>query len=103
MFSRFAAIYGHLWRSQFKDEEFYVFAKKEWQEALSPYTDTVITKAILHCREYFEMPPTLPQVIQCCRDIRKRESFHVVNEMYVRAKEEVVAQCYQKCKELLTK
>ncbi|TIE36073.1 Vir protein, partial [Legionella pneumophila] len=38
LFSKFAAFYGHVWRSQFKDEVFLKFAKKEWQEALSDFT-----------------------------------------------------------------
>ena len=35
LFSKFAAFYGHIWRSQFKDEVFFKFAKKEWVDALS--------------------------------------------------------------------
>lgn len=72
LFSKFAAFYGHVWRSQFKDEVFLKFAKKEWQEALSEFTDDVLTKAVLNCREFYEMPPTLPQMLQCCKGARKQ-------------------------------
>lgn len=74
LFSKFAAFYGHVWRSQFKDEAFLKFAKKEWQDALGGYSDAVLTKAILSCREFYELPPTLPQMLQCCKDAKKQIS-----------------------------
>lgn len=80
LFSKFAAFYGHIWRSQFKDEAFFKLAKKEWQEALSEFTDAVLTKAILGCREFYELPPTLPQMIQRCRQIKKQVTFCVVKQ-----------------------
>ena len=98
LFSKFAAFYGHVWRSQFKDEVFLKFAKKEWQEALSEFTDTVLTKAILNCRDFYELPPTLPQILLCCRQIRKQESFYVVKDAYEPANKAVVSSCLQKCK-----
>lgn len=72
LFARFAAIYGHIWRSQFKDEDFLGFAKKEWQDVLGRYSDAVLTKAILVCREFYELPPTLPQMLKCCKDAKKQ-------------------------------
>lgn len=103
LFSKFAAFYGHVWRSQFKDEVFLKFAKKEWQEALADFTDAVLAKAILNCREFYELPPTLPQLLYCCRQIRKQESFYVVKDVYQPANKAVVSSCLQKCKELLAK
>lgn len=103
LFSKFAAFYGHIWRSQFKDEVFFKFAKKEWQEALSAFTDEVLTKAILNCREFYELPPTLPQVIQCCRQIKQRTFVDVVKETFVPANQAVVQSCLQRCKEILAK
>lgn len=102
LFSKFAAFYGHVWRSQLKDEKFLKFAKGEWQEGLSEFTDTVLTKAILNCREFNEFPPTLPQMIQYCRQIRKQTSFYVV-KTHVPANKAVVTSCLQQCKELLAK
>lgn len=34
LFLRFAAMYGQVWRSQFKSDEFLVFVKGEWQQGL---------------------------------------------------------------------
>lgn len=101
LFSKFAAFYGHIWRSQFKDEAFFKFAKKEWQEALSEFTDVVLTKGILSCREFYELPPTLPQMIYCCRQIKRQITFYVVKQGAVPAKKEIVASCLQRCKEML--
>jgi hypothetical protein len=75
LFSKFAAFYGHIWRSQFKDgDSFIVFVKKEWQEGLKDFTDSVVEEAVLKCRDFYEMPPTLPQVITTCRDIRREKN-----------------------------
>lgn len=76
LFSKFAAFYGHLWRSQFKDEAFLKFAKKEWQEALLKVSDAILTKAILDCLELHELPPTLPQVRQLCKRMKEEAFLH---------------------------
>lgn len=103
MFSRFAAFYGHVWRSQFKHEEFFEFAKKEWQDGLSPFADDVLNKAIIACRNFCEMPPTLPQVITHCRDIKKRDDFYVARNDVTPAKPEIIRQHLQQCKDMLSK
>jgi hypothetical protein len=103
LFSKFAAFYGHVWRSQFKDEVFLKFAKEEWQEALGVFSDEVLAKAILNCREFYEMPPTLPQVIQCCRQLKKQTFVDIVKETYVPAHPAVVRSCLQQCREFLAK
>ena len=103
LFSKFAAFYGHVWRSQFKDEVFLKFAKKEWQEALSIFSDEMLTKAILNCRDFYELPPTLPQLIQCCRQIKNHTFVDVVKDTYVPANPAVVLSCLKRCKEILTK
>lgn len=103
LFSKFAAFYGHIWRSQFKEEAFLKFAKKEWQEALSEFTDAVLTKGIMSCREFYELPPTLPQMIQCCRQIKKQVTFCVVKQDVVPANKEIVASCLKRCKEILAR
>jgi len=102
LFSTFAAFYGHVWRSQFKDEGFFGFAKKEWKEALHEFTDLTVTKAILQCRESYEMPPTLPQVIHCCRQIKRQNTFYVVKKEYVPVAKDVVESHLKQCKEFLT-
>ena len=103
IFSRFAAFYGHMWRSQFKDLNFFGFAKKEWQEGLMSFSDEVLNKAIAHCRETYEMPPTLPQVIILCRQIKKRNEFFVPSTNHTPANVEVVLHHLQRCKEILIK
>lgn len=101
MFSRFAAFYGHVWRSQFKHEGFLEFAKKEWADALSSFNDEVLNKVILHCRTSCEMPPTLPQVIGYCRQMNKRSAFYVASKDSTSAAPEVVTQHLKQCKAFL--
>ncbi len=96
LFSKFAAFYGHIWRSQFKDEVFLKFAKKEWHEGLSGFADEILSEAILGCREQYEMPPTLPQMIYYCKQIKKRKEFRVEEE-YIRAQESIVAFNIKQC------
>jgi len=100
LFSKFAAFYGHILRSQFKDEVFLNFAKKEWQEGLKAFTDAIVEEATKGCRDFYEMPPTLPQMIHYCREIKKRKEFRV-KAADTRASEAVVNGCVKRCKELL--
>src|SRR3990167_277191 len=103
LFSKFAAWYGHIWRSQFKDEGFIGFAKKEWQDGLSEFSDVVLNKAILNCREFYEFPPTLPQMIQCCRQINRQDTFFVAKDDYVPPSRALVEYYLQQCRSFLTK
>lgn len=102
LFAKFAVFYGNVWRSQFKDEVFMRFAKKEWQEALKSFSDKVITEAILTCRDFYEFPPSLGQILQACKDIKKKQVTPVKPESYVPANKELVASCLQRCRELLS-
>lgn len=101
LFSKFAAFYGHVWRSQFKDEAFLKFAKKEWQEALSEFSDETLTNAILKCRDFYELPPTLSQMLLSCRQIKKQRASQVMEENYVPPNRQLVESCLQRCKEIL--
>lgn len=58
LFIKFAAFYGHIWRSQFKNDRFTEFAKGEWQDALARFDNSVIERVIHDCRERDEFPPT---------------------------------------------
>jgi len=102
MFTRFAAFYGHIWRSQFKTDGFFEFAKKEWNEGLTQFSDEVVNKAVIECRDFYEMPPTLPQVINTCRQIRKRSEFYVAGRKSVPATHEIVISNLKQCNEMLT-
>ena len=100
LFATFAAFYGHIWRSQFKDEGFLTFAKEMWQEGLQDFSDVILAKAIRHCRSFYELPPTLPQMIQCCRDIKKQTSFFVVKIPHT-VNRAVVSAHLNQCKAIL--
>ena len=104
LFSKFAAFYGHIWRSQFKEREgFVVFVKKEWQEGLKDFNDSVVEKAIIKCRNFYKLPPTLPQVIIICRDIRREENAFIkappVKRGDVKIAKEHLKQCIEKLKQ----
>ncbi|HAT8965353.1 TPA: Vir protein [Legionella pneumophila subsp. pneumophila] len=101
MFTRFAVFYGHLWRSQFKSDGFLEFAKKEWLDGLSQFSEDILNQAIIECRDYCEMPPTLPQMIGCCRDIKKRNNFYVAPKEFTPPKREVVEANIKQCKAYL--
>lgn len=102
LFTRFAVFYGHLWRSQFKSDGFLEFAKKEWMDGLNKFSDDIVNQAILTCRDHCDMPPSLPQMIGFCRDIRKRHTVHVASETHKRTSITVVEETIRQCKALLT-
>ncbi|HAU0967566.1 TPA: Vir protein [Legionella pneumophila] len=101
LFTRFAVFYGHLWRSQFKSDGFLEFAKKEWLDGLTRFSDEILNQAIVECRDHCEMPPTLPQMIRCCRDIQKRTTFFVAPKEFTPASQEVVETNIKQCKAFL--
>lgn len=103
MFSRFAAFYGHLWRSQFKNEGFLEFAKKEWDEGLRQFGDEALHKAVINFRDFCEMPPTLPQVIGYCRQLQRRNNFYVANRLPVTRRLEAMTVQLNQCKDILNK
>ena len=76
------------------------FAKNEWIEGLNGFTDAVVSEAIMGCREHYEMPPSLPQMIGLCKYIRKRKAFRVA-PVHARAQERVVNKNVKRCMELL--
>lgn len=101
LFTRFAVFYGHLWRSQFKSDGFLEFAKKEWLEGLCKFNDEILNQAIIECRDFFDMPPSLPQLIGICRSIKKRNKVYVGPKQLTPARKEVVEENIKQCKALL--
>lgn len=101
LFTRFAVFYGHLWRSQFKSDGFLEFAKKEWLDGLTKFSDEILNQAIVECRDFYEMPPTLPQLIGICRGIKKRNNVYVEDKNFVAASDEVVEANIKQCKAFL--
>lgn len=72
LFKIFAGFYGHIWRSQFKSDESLPFTQKLWGDALEEFSDAVLRKAIKECRNFHKMPPTLPEMLDCCRNAKRR-------------------------------
>lgn len=70
LFARLSAIYGHIWQSQFKQESFLVFTKKEWSTGLRGIENESIKLAIEECKKTVVMPPTLPTFYQLCRNFQ---------------------------------
>ncbi len=81
LFLKFAAMYGQLWRSQFKNDAFLALAKSEWQKGLAGFTEDIFELAIDMCRNTRELPPTLPQFIDFCKKLSKRDVFSKPREL----------------------
>ena len=104
LFLKFAAFYGQVWKSLFKHSDFLNFTKIEWEKGLGRFETQVLIEAIERCRDgrhHKDFPPTLPQFIDLCRSIaRKDECFPKDEEQenFKRASPEFVAQCLTKMK-----
>jgi hypothetical protein len=72
LFLRFAAIYGHIWKSIYKCESLLHVAKEEWLINLKRFTNKVVKEALANCTEKLSHPPTLPQFISTCKAIENR-------------------------------
>ena len=72
LFLRFAIMYGHVWRTLYKNESFLDTSKEEWQDGLQKFDNQDIKEAIMLCREQCNYPPTLPQFIDFCRSSQNR-------------------------------
>ncbi|WP_064115044.1 hypothetical protein [Legionella bozemanae] len=101
LFLRFAAMYGQVWRSQFKSDEYLVFVKNEWQQGLFDYADNILELAIELCRKNKELPPTLPQFIDFCKNCSKRSAFFERDESPKKNNPEVAKTHLQKIKQIL--
>jgi hypothetical protein len=74
LFLRFAAIYGHVWKSMYKSEQLLEVTKEEWAINLKPFNNQMVKEVLLDCTQHLKHPPTLPQFISKCRAIEKRTS-----------------------------
>lgn len=72
IFLKFSIFYGHVWRSQFKNEHFSSLARKQWSKTLEIFDEDLIEKAIQECLKQREFPPTLTQFVECCKQLSKR-------------------------------
>lgn len=73
LFLKFSVFYGQVWRSQFKNEEFLAFAKKEWARVLVGVSDAHFEQAIKNYCAEKEYPPSLTQFMDFCKTLQKRE------------------------------
>lgn len=71
-------------------------------DGLSAFDSDILLKAIIQCRESFPTPPTLPQVIEVCRKLKKRNDFVVANPNFKAVKSDIVAFNIKRCKALLS-
>lgn len=101
LFSRFAVFYGHLWRSQFKSDDFLQFAKKEWETALKQFSDEVLNRAIIETRNYSDMPPTLPKFRKNCLLISTRYPVAEESKPVRQQNPEPRIACMAQCKKYL--
>ncbi|MBA2711546.1 MAG: Vir protein [Tatlockia sp.] len=76
IFLKFSIFYGHIWRSQYKNEFYSNFARDEWSQALHEFDEKIIDEAINKCLENREMPPTLSQFIELCKQLKRNNYFY---------------------------
>lgn len=72
LFLKFAASYGHTWRSLYKSDTCLQFTKQEWSKRLSTFDDITLDAAFDQCMDVCMYPPTLPHFIEQCKSIKKR-------------------------------
>lgn len=101
LFSRFAVIYGHLWQSQFKSEAFISFAKREWEDGLRVFDDTMVNNAIDAARRTCEKPPTLSQVIEFCKTQERARNLYRSTAPVERGNPDVANQHLARMREIL--
>ena len=78
VFLKFSIFYGHIWRSQFKNDYYFNLARNGWQEALEGVDESVLNEAIEECLKQREMPPTLSQFTDCCKQLgNKNKGFYI--------------------------
>jgi|GEM_PF-1346542 len=75
LFLRFAVIYGYVWQTLYQNKNLLDLAKKEWAATLQPFDNQIIKTVLHHCREHCPYPPNLPQFIDLCRAVKKRNNF----------------------------
>lgn len=68
-------MYGHVWRSIYKNDAFLDLTKKEWLEGLRKFDDQSMKHALLRCREQSGYPPNLPQFIELCKAQSKQWTY----------------------------
>lgn len=101
LFLKLAAIYGNTWRNLFKSQEFLEFSKHEWLEALSEFEETVLFQAVTACREHRPFPPTIPEFIDACKKLRKKDAFFHASKTHTPPDRQVAHQHLYQIKSIL--
>lgn len=101
LFLKFAVFYGHIWRSQFKSDDFLKFAKKEWVLGLKQFSKQLIEKITYYCRDHSEFPPSLPKFIGLCRQEQKRHVFFKCDDDFEKGSLEVSKQYIASIKKVI--
>ena len=96
LFSRFAAIYSHVWISSYSTADSLKFAKFEWSDALRRFDNQALKQALIECREHNKFPPTLPEFIACCKEKVARRRPTIVETKPIQPADPVVAQGHLK-------
>lgn len=100
LFLKFAALYGNTWRNTYKNPDFLAFTKNQWREALVGYEEKVLTQALNICREHHKFPPSVPEFIESCKVISRKNVFYVP-ENITKARPEVAALNLSKIRAIL--
>jgi hypothetical protein len=104
LFLRFAAIYGHVWKSNYKSEHLLEVTKEEWAVNLKPFNNQIIKEVLIDCTQHLNLPPTLPQFIGKCATIEKRNSGYFTKHVSTKmACPEVAEFNLKKIREILLK
>jgi len=78
-----------------------VFTKNIWLEGLKPFEDSTIDKALLTCRNQGDYPPSLPQLIDNCKQIANRSKGFYNNQPVKKADPEIAAKYMKQIKTIL--
>lgn len=79
LFIRLGAIYGHIWWSNYQNENALSVAKKEWSDTLRRFNNQILKEVLLSIRERNVFPPSLPQFFEYCMATFKRHEPYRVN------------------------
>lgn len=75
LFLKLSAIYGNGWRNLYRTNEFIAFSQKQWLEALDGFDEPLLDQALNICREYYKFVPNIPEFVECCRRLKKKNNF----------------------------
>ena len=101
LFLRLAAMYGHVWRSLYKSEEFLAFTKNEWLGNLARFEDSILDKALMNCLNTWDYPPTVPQFIEGCKAYSRQGQYEKYSTNSKPARPEVARAHLSQLKTLL--